>query len=76
MVSREAFSASFLQLLEEAAPQVFTAEYMAEGTEHRFVDFFEVYAGRARLSNAVQEAPLPNLDMLYECCLCFVVVGM
>ncbi|CAE7403164.1 hemA [Symbiodinium sp. CCMP2592] len=68
MVSREAFSASFLQLLEEAAPQVFTAEYMAAGAQHRFLDFFEVYAGRGRLSSAVQEAPLPKLDMFWEGC--------
>ena len=64
MVDRSALPASFCELLDEAVPWVFSAEYMAEGSALRYLDFFECFAGRGKLANAVQEVPLPKSEVI------------
>lgn len=75
MVDRSALPASFCELLEEAVPWVFSAEYMAEGSALRYLDFFECFSGRAKLANVIQEVPLRKPEVFCELCL-FVFIGI
>ena len=50
-------SNEFVSVLREHYPFVFRPNYMMIGSEHRYLDFYEMFAGQCRLSLSVESVP-------------------
>ena len=57
MVSTVGLSASFIEILREHFSFVFDPSYLSHnGSQHRDIDFYEMYSGQGHLNRAVAEA--------------------